>query len=234
MNHGTGYDRQVFLRWKDLSREGREAIVRNRGIGRARLFMGALLLLAAVMTWGTVFMMSSQGDSVVKGTEHVRTLIVTFKRNGAVGTLILCALAAWLLFPPRPKWPARDWALVALLAFLSGTSIYTLIWLKPPAAATLDADENLANGDMNMDWNGAGADMEAMDTNAAALDSSQLAVDRARADAAAKAKIQASEDEVQATEPEASDNQSADPDADADPLNEPDEPMNNESDANEE
>jgi hypothetical protein len=45
--------------------------------------------------------------------------------------LILSALAAWLLFPARrPKWPARDWALIALLVFLAGSSLYTLIWLQ--------------------------------------------------------------------------------------------------------
>jgi drug/metabolite transporter (DMT)-like permease len=51
--------------------------------------------------------------------------------KGAIGTLILSALAAWLLFPARrPKWPARDWALIALLVFLAGSSLYTLIWLQ--------------------------------------------------------------------------------------------------------
>jgi hypothetical protein len=52
-------------------------------------------------------------------------------RNGAIGTLVLCALSAWLLFPARrPRWPARDWALIALLILLAGSSIYTLIWLQ--------------------------------------------------------------------------------------------------------
>ena len=95
------------------------------------MFMGALLLLAAVLTWGTGFMMSPHGDTVAKGTPHVRTVIVTFMRNGAIGTLVLCALSAWLLFPARrPKWPVRDWALIALLLFLAGSSIYTLVWLQ--------------------------------------------------------------------------------------------------------
>jgi drug/metabolite transporter (DMT)-like permease len=104
--------------------------VSNRGIGRARLFMGTLLLVAAVVTWGTGLMMSPHGTSVAAGTPHVRTTIVNFTRNDAIGTLILCAVSAWLLFPRRrPKWPARDWALIVLLAFLAGSSIYTLVWL---------------------------------------------------------------------------------------------------------
>lgn len=105
--------------------------MRNRGIGRARMFMGALLLTAAVMTWGIGLWMSPHGDSVAQGTDHVRTIIVSFKRNDAIGTLILSALAAWMLFPARrPKWPARDWALIVLLVFLVGSSLYTLVWLR--------------------------------------------------------------------------------------------------------
>jgi drug/metabolite transporter (DMT)-like permease len=95
------------------------------------MFMGALLLTAAVLTWITGLMMSPHGDTVAKGTEHVRMTVVTFMRNGAIGTLVLCALSAWLLFPARrPKWPARDWALIALLVLLAGSSVYTLIWLQ--------------------------------------------------------------------------------------------------------
>jgi drug/metabolite transporter (DMT)-like permease len=95
------------------------------------MFMGALLLVAAIMTWAVSFMMSPHGDTVAKGTEHVRTTIVTFMRNGAIGTLVLTALAAWLLFPPRrPRWPARDWALIVVLALLAGSSLYTLVWLQ--------------------------------------------------------------------------------------------------------
>jgi drug/metabolite transporter (DMT)-like permease len=95
------------------------------------MFMGALLLLAAIITWGTGFMMSPHGDVVAKGTEHVKTTVVTFMRNGAIGTLILCAISAWLLFPARrPKWPARDWTLIIVLVLLTGSSIYTLVWLQ--------------------------------------------------------------------------------------------------------
>ena len=93
--------------------------------------MGALLLLAAIITWATGLMMSPHGDVVAKGTEHVRTTVVTFMRNGAIGTLVLCGLAAWLLFPARrPKWPARDWALIVVLLILAGSSVYTLVWLQ--------------------------------------------------------------------------------------------------------
>ena len=103
----------------------------NRGIGRGRMFMGALLLLAAIITWGIGLMMSPHGDTVAQGTEHVRTTVVDFMRNSAIGTLVLSALAAWLLFPARrPKWPARDWVLIVLLVLLAGSSIYTLAWLQ--------------------------------------------------------------------------------------------------------
>ena len=113
--------------------------------------MGALLLLAAALTWGIGLMMSPHGESVARGTEYLKNTIVTFKRNSAVGTLILCGIAAWLLFPERrPKWPARDWALIVLFAFLTGSSIYTLIWLRPD---TTDVSESSAAADMNVDWN---------------------------------------------------------------------------------
>jgi len=151
--------------------------VRNRGIGRARLFMGALLLLATVVTWGIGLMMNPHGETVAKGTEYVRTTIVTFKRNGAIGTLILSALAAWLLFPRRrPKWPERDWALIALLVLLSGSSIYTLIRLPASAANTINDDGNLT---ANVDWNLTGPTADTTTINAAPPpDSSQLVVER--------------------------------------------------------
>jgi drug/metabolite transporter (DMT)-like permease len=95
------------------------------------MFMGALLLLAAILTWGIGLMMSPHGETSAPGTEHVRTTIVTFMRNGAIGTLVLCALAGWLLFPARrPRWPARDWTVAGLLLLLAGSSLYTLIWLQ--------------------------------------------------------------------------------------------------------
>ncbi|HEX4799544.1 MAG: hypothetical protein ACM3IG_11055 [Myxococcales bacterium] len=105
--------------------------MRNRGIGRARMFMGGLLLFAAVIAWFTSFMMSPHGDTVAQGTEHVKTTVVIFMRNSAIGTVILCALAGWLLFPARrPKWPQRDYAIIALIALLVLSSIYDLIWLQ--------------------------------------------------------------------------------------------------------
>ena len=93
--------------------------------------MGGLLLFAAVIAWGTALMMSPYGASVASGTEHVRTVVVVFLRNSAIGTLILCALSAWLLFPPRrSKWPVRDWAIIGLIGLMVATSLYQLIWLR--------------------------------------------------------------------------------------------------------
>jgi dolichol kinase len=95
------------------------------------MFMGALLLIAAVMTWAIGVWMSPHGETVAKGTEHVRPAIVGAMEKGAMWTLILCALSAWLLFPARrPKWPARDWAIIALLVILVGSSLYTIVWLQ--------------------------------------------------------------------------------------------------------
>ena len=95
------------------------------------MFMGGLLLFAAVIAWFTALMMSPHGETSVEGTEHVRTTIVIFMRNSAVGTLVLCALSAWLLFPARrPKWPARDWALIGVMGVMVASSLYQLIWLR--------------------------------------------------------------------------------------------------------
>jgi len=106
------------------------ADVRNRGIARGRLFMGGLLLFAAVIAWFTSLWMSPHSDSVASGTEHVRSTVVTFVRNSAIGTLLLAALSAWLLFPARrPKWPARDYAILAVLVLLVAGSLYQLGWL---------------------------------------------------------------------------------------------------------
>lgn len=95
------------------------------------MFMGGLLLFAAVIAWFTSFMMSPHGDTVAKGTEHVKTTVVIFMRNSAIGTLLMCAIAAWLLFPARrPKWPRRDYAIIGLIALLVVSSLYDLIWLQ--------------------------------------------------------------------------------------------------------
>jgi len=105
--------------------------VSNRGIGRARMFLGGLLLLAAVLTWATALMMSPHGSTVADGTEHVRTVVVIFLRNSAIGTLVLCGLSGWLLFPARrPKRPARDWAIIAIIAVMVLSSLYQLFWLR--------------------------------------------------------------------------------------------------------
>jgi hypothetical protein len=104
--------------------------VRNRGIGRGRMFMGALLLLAAVITWGIGLTMSPHGETVAKGTEHVRPAIVGMIEKGAIGTIILSAIGAWRLLPGGGRMGrARDWALLALLTILVTSSLYTLIWL---------------------------------------------------------------------------------------------------------
>jgi drug/metabolite transporter (DMT)-like permease len=61
----------------------------------------------------------------------VRNTVVVFVRNSAIGTLVLCALSGWLLFPARrPKWPARDWAILVLLAIMVASSLYQLLWLR--------------------------------------------------------------------------------------------------------
>ncbi|HVU30603.1 MAG TPA: hypothetical protein VHE36_09400 [Sphingomicrobium sp.] len=105
--------------------------MKNRGIVRARMFVGALLLFSAVIAWGTSFMMSPHGETVAEGTRHVRTVVALFMRNSAIGTLLLCALAGWLLFPPRrPRWPKRDYAILGLIALLVTSSVYNLIWLQ--------------------------------------------------------------------------------------------------------
>ena len=103
----------------------------NRGIGRARMFMGGLILFAAVIAWATALMMSPHGDPSAPGMEHVRTTVVTFVRNSALGTLVLCALSGWLLFPARrPRAPRRDWAIIGIIGVMILTSLYQLIWLR--------------------------------------------------------------------------------------------------------
>jgi len=105
--------------------------VRNRGIGRARMFVGGLLLFAAVIAWAVALMMSPHGSTVAEGTDHVRTVVAIYVRNSAIGTLILCALAGWMLFPiRRPRKPRRDWAIAGLLAIMVLTSVYQLIWIR--------------------------------------------------------------------------------------------------------
>ncbi len=95
------------------------------------MFVGTMLLFAAVIAWGTSFLMSPHGETVAQGTEHVRTTVAVFMRKSAIGTLILCALAGWLLFPTRrPRWPQRDYAILGVIALLVVSSVYNLIWLQ--------------------------------------------------------------------------------------------------------
>ena len=105
--------------------------MRNRGITRGRIFFGELILVAAVATWATALLMSPHGTTVAEGTEHVRSTVVTFLRNSAIGTLALSALAGWLLFPERrPRKPWRDWTIIAVLAAMVLSSLYQLVWLR--------------------------------------------------------------------------------------------------------
>jgi drug/metabolite transporter (DMT)-like permease len=93
--------------------------------------MGSVLLFAAVVLWATALLMSPHGKSVAEGTEHIRTVVTTFVRNSALGTVVLCALAGWMLFPPRRRTsPARDVAIAVVLAVLLATSVYQLFWIR--------------------------------------------------------------------------------------------------------
>jgi hypothetical protein len=105
--------------------------VSNRGIVRARYVVGGLVLFAALISWFTGLMMSPHEAASSAPADHVRTTVVVFLRNSAIGNLILSALAAWLLFPARrPRWPARDWTLLATIAVVVLTSLYQLFWLR--------------------------------------------------------------------------------------------------------
>ena len=122
-----------------------KTILNPKTIIRARLLLGALLLFAAVLTWGIGLSLSAQSKAVVAGTEHVRSTVVIFKRNSAIGTLFLTALAGWMLFPRlRPRRPVRDWAVILLLALLAGSSTYTLLTYRGSLANASGFDENLA------------------------------------------------------------------------------------------
>ena len=103
----------------------------NRGIGRGRIFVGEFLLLAAVILWGTALLMSPHGSNEAVGNDYVRTTVASFLDHSAIATLLLVALAGWLLFPARrPRRPLRDWSLIGVIALLVVTSIYQLIWLR--------------------------------------------------------------------------------------------------------
>ena len=95
------------------------------------MFVGEFLLLAAVIVCGTALLMSPHGSNTAVGSDYVRTTVAYFLRHSAIATLLLAALAAWLLFPARrPRRPWRDWSLIAVIAVLAGTSTYQLIWLR--------------------------------------------------------------------------------------------------------
>jgi hypothetical protein len=88
-------------------------------------------LFAAIMSWFTGLMMSPHGEAAVSGGEHVRTTVVLFIRKSAIGNLVLCLIAAWMLFPARrPRWPARDWTLIGIISVITATSLYQLFWLR--------------------------------------------------------------------------------------------------------
>jgi hypothetical protein len=95
------------------------------------MFMGGLLLFAAVIAWGTAVGMSPHGTSVAEGTEHVRGTVVSLLTKAAFLTLLLTAISAWLLFPARrPKAPRRDYAILAVITLLVVTCVYELAWLR--------------------------------------------------------------------------------------------------------
>jgi drug/metabolite transporter (DMT)-like permease len=110
---------------------GEGADVRNRGIGRARIFVGEFLLLAAIILWGTALLMSPHRTNDATGGSYIRATVAAFVNHSAIGTLVIAALAAWLLFPSRrPRRPVRDWSLIAIIGVLAATSIYQLLWLN--------------------------------------------------------------------------------------------------------
>jgi hypothetical protein len=95
------------------------------------MFMGGLLLFAAVIAWVTVVGISPHGTTAAEGTEHVRGTVVSLLTKAAILTLALAALSGWLLFPARrPRKPVRDWAIIAVLAALVLSCLYQLIWLR--------------------------------------------------------------------------------------------------------
>ena len=103
--------------------------MKNRGIARGRIFMGTLLLVAAVVTWAMALWMSPHGDAG-PGGESLRPGVIAFIRNSAIGTLVMSALAAYLLFPERrPVKPVRDWVIRGIIGLMVAVSLYQLAWL---------------------------------------------------------------------------------------------------------
>jgi hypothetical protein len=95
------------------------------------MFVGGFLLFAAAIVALTGLWMSPHGDTVAEGTQYVRDVIVVYARNSATATIILSALAAFLLYPSRrPRMPKRDWAVGLLIGLLICGSLYQLWWLR--------------------------------------------------------------------------------------------------------
>ena len=95
------------------------------------MFVGLFVLLTAVITWGVANWLNPYGESGDSGAEYVKSTVVIVMRNGAIGTLLMSALAAYLLFPTRrPTAPRRDIAILVVLAVLVISSLYRLIWLQ--------------------------------------------------------------------------------------------------------
>ena len=95
------------------------------------MFFGSLILFAAVIAWFTGMWLNPEAPSTAEGLEHLRPTVVTFVRNSAIGTLLLSALAAYLLFPTRrPPSPHRDSAVGLVIGILVVSSLYNLAWLR--------------------------------------------------------------------------------------------------------
>ena len=62
------------------------------------MFVGGLVLLTAIITWGIANWLNPYGEST-----------------------------------SRPRWPARDWAIIGVLAVLAASSLYRLVWLQTVA-----------------------------------------------------------------------------------------------------
>ncbi|QNM82753.1 hypothetical protein H8M03_12325 [Sphingomonas sabuli] len=105
--------------------------MRNRGIGRGRMFVGGFLLLGTVIAWATGFLTDPHAINEADGSGYVRSAVITYVRNVALVTIFLSAVSAWLLFPARrPYAPKRDLAIIALILLLIGSSLWQLYWLR--------------------------------------------------------------------------------------------------------
>ena len=103
--------------------------------GRGRLFLGAILMLGALVACVTGLFINPVEEGTASGPAYVRDTVVVFMRNSAVATLLLVGLACLLLFPrPRLRNPVRDGILVGLALVLAVVSIYRLVWLQTAVA----------------------------------------------------------------------------------------------------